>query len=76
MDALKLVKMANDIATFFAAEPDRVAAAASVAQHMERFWDPRMRGALHAWVEQQGGAGLDPLALEAVRSRRAGTAPR
>ena len=35
--------MANDIGTFFEAEPDKAEAARSVANHLRRFWDPRMR---------------------------------
>ena len=43
MDGQKLVKMANQIAAFFAAEPDRKAAVEGVAGHLKRFWEPRMR---------------------------------
>ena len=71
MEPLKLVKMANEIAAFFAAEPDPKAAAAGVASHLRRFWDPRMRAQLLAWVDEHGGAGLVPLALAAVREKRA-----
>jgi len=43
MDARKLIRMANDIAAFFAAEPDRKVAVTGVANHIVRFWEPRMR---------------------------------
>lgn len=76
MEPMKLVKMANEIAAFFGAEPDRAVAVEGVAQHLKRFWDPRMRGALLAWVDQQAGAGLAPLALEAVRAKRAELTPK
>ncbi len=76
MEPLKLVKMANEIAAFFAAEPDPKVAADGVASHLKRFWDPRMRAQLLAWVDEQAGAGLVPLALEAVRAKRADLAPR
>jgi len=39
----RLVTMANDIAAFFAGESNKEAAAAGVANHLTRFWDPRMR---------------------------------
>ena len=38
MDGPKLVKMANDIAHFFRAEPDRKDAIAGVAGHLKKFW--------------------------------------
>ena len=70
MDALKLVKMANEIAAFFESEPDHAVAVDGVAQHVKRFWEPRMRRAIYAWLDEQGGAGLRPLALEALRTQR------
>ena len=43
----KLVRMANQIASFFAHEgPER--ATASIADHLRKFWDPRMRGQIVA----------------------------
>ncbi len=75
MDALKLVKMANEIAAFFESEPDHAVAVDGVAQHIKRFWEPRMRRGIFAWLDQQGGAGLSPLALEALRTKRALLAP-
>ncbi len=60
MEPMKLVKMVNEIAAFFGAEPDRAVALEGVAQHLKRFWDPRMRRELLAWVDQHGGAGLVP----------------
>jgi formate dehydrogenase subunit delta len=65
MQIERLVKMANEIATFFASESPPGEAAPNVATHLTRFWDPRMRREimLHA---QQGGAGLSDLARAAV----------
>ena len=37
-----------------------------IADHLRKFWDPRMRREIIAHVER-GGAGLDPAALKAVR---------
>ncbi len=70
MDAKKLVKMANEIGAFFQAEPDRQAALDGVAGHLKRFWDPRMRRELLRWVDEQAGAGLSPLVLDAIRANR------
>ncbi|TAH46873.1 MAG: formate dehydrogenase, partial [Gammaproteobacteria bacterium] len=35
--------MANDIAAYFASEPDREAAISGIVNHIEKTWDPRMR---------------------------------
>lgn len=64
MQAEKLVRMANQIAAFFKAQGS--SAPAEVADHLEKFWDPRMRRGILAHVAS-GGEGLDPVALEAVR---------
>lgn len=62
--AERLVYMANQIATFFAAQPGEVGAQ-QTADHLKNFWDPRMRQAvlehLHA-----GGQGLSPVAAAGV----------
>lgn len=61
----RLVAMANDIAAFFEAEADPAAAADSVAQHLRRFWEPRMRREIAEHL-QRGGEGLMPLACAGV----------
>ncbi len=64
-----LVKMANQIGQFFEAEPDKDQAVKDIASHLKRFWDPRMRTAIIAHVEQ-GGEGLMEIVATAVRSQR------
>ena len=60
----RLVYMANQIGRFFATQgPDE--AVAGTADHIEKFWDPRMRAAILAHVEA-GGAGLEPMVREAI----------
>ncbi len=76
MEARKLVKMANDIGAFFEAEPDPARAVAGVADHLRRFWDPRMRRALYGWLDESGGEGLRPLVKEAITSHREKLAPK
>lgn len=61
----KMVRMANQIATFFESQPGEDHAA-KVAAHLNDFWDPRMRAQLIAYVAE-GGEGLSPLALQAAR---------
>ena len=65
----KLVRMANQIATFFATQPGDTQAA-EIAGHLKAFWEPRMLQALYAHVDA-GGEGLSPLVLKAVERLRA-----
>ena len=66
MSPEKLVYMANQIGKFFANQGEEKAVAA-IADHIQRFWEPRMRGAIEAHLEA-GGAGLDPFVAKAVAS--------
>ncbi|MBM3802076.1 MAG: formate dehydrogenase subunit delta [Acidimicrobiia bacterium] len=70
MDVQRLVKMANDIASFFEAEPDTSKGARGAADHLKNFWDPRMRRQLLSYLDEQGGAGLKSIVLEALRQHR------
>ncbi len=70
MNVEKLAKMANDIGAYFDADPDRAAAMDGVAGHLQRFWDPRMRRELLAWVDEGGGEGLLPLVRDVLSERR------
>lgn len=69
MNVQKLVKMANEIAAFFASEPDASLRLAGVAGHLRRFWDPRMRRELLAYVDG-GGEGLSDLARAAIEKHK------
>jgi formate dehydrogenase subunit delta len=60
-----LVQMANDIGQFFAAELRREDAIRGIANHIERYWDPRMRRQIEKYFSE-GGEGLEELAREAV----------
>jgi len=61
----KLVRMANQIATFFHSQPANEAPN-GVATHINKFWEPRMRRQLFDIVDNHGGEGLDSLVLQAV----------
>jgi formate dehydrogenase subunit delta len=65
MNTDQLVAMANDIAAFFAGDPDSAAAAAAVANHLTRFWEPRMRREIVAY-QRAGGTGLSAVARAGV----------
>jgi formate dehydrogenase subunit delta len=70
MDIDNLVHMANRIGEFFQAMPDHAEALDGIASHLKRFWEPRMRHALAAHLDQQGGSGLMPLVHEALTLHR------
>jgi formate dehydrogenase subunit delta len=62
--------MANQIGRFFASQP-HADATAGTADHIRKFWDPRMRSAILAHLAA-GGAGLDPVPLAAVETLKEG----
>jgi formate dehydrogenase subunit delta len=67
----KLIYMANQIGIFFASQrADR--AVPGIAEHIRKFWDPRMREAIVLHVDN-GGAGLDPVVREAIVQLRDST---
>lgn len=66
MDVEHLVTMANDIAAFFDSDPDKALAVEGVRFHISRFWEPRMRKAIIAHLQQKNGAGLSATARSAI----------
>jgi formate dehydrogenase subunit delta len=73
MSAERLVTMANQIGRFFVAQ-DEAAAPAAIADHLRKFWDPRMRAGILAHLEA-GGIGLDPPVRAALERLRAAEVP-
>ena len=72
--AKKLVYMANQIAAFFHTQP-KDEAIAGVADHINHFWEPRMRTQLFAILEEEDN-GLDDLVVAAAAHiRRPGPVP-
>lgn len=61
----KLIRMANQIATFFLSQPED-GRALGVATHINKFWEPRMRRQLFEHIDQ-GGDGLLPLVMDASK---------
>ena len=68
MNSDLLIKMTNEIGEFFAGVEvnDPQAAARDVANHLRRYWEPRMRAQMLKYYEQRQGAGLTDLAKNAV----------
>jgi formate dehydrogenase subunit delta len=62
-----LASMANDISDFFEGEVGPADAPASIAQHLQRYWDPRMRAKIIAYAAG-GGEQLCAAALAAVKT--------
>jgi formate dehydrogenase subunit delta len=62
----KLIYMANQIGKFFASQGTEKAAVGT-ADHIKKFWDPRMRAQIIAHLKA-GGAGLDPAVRAAIGS--------
>ena len=61
-----LIKMANEIGDFFTGASPPGQAAKDVANHLKRYWEPRMHRQMLAYYEQRQGAGLSDVAREAV----------
>jgi formate dehydrogenase subunit delta len=65
MQTEDMIHMANQIAAFFASYPHDEAVA-GVQDHLQKFWEKRMRRQIIQYVAE-GGAGLHPLVLDAVK---------
>jgi hypothetical protein len=59
----KIVRMANQIGTFFESVPHDQGVA-GIAEHINKFWEPRMRRHFFEMIDA-GGDGLSPLVVEA-----------
>ena len=68
MDIHNIVRMANQIADFYKSYPHDEAVK-ETADHINRFWEPRMRRAFFEHMAK-GGEGFDPLVKEAAGAVR------
>lgn len=66
MNVERLATMANDIANFFHAETDHNVGVEGVANHLKKFWEPRMRKEIIAYARSGNHDELSPLAHEGV----------
>jgi formate dehydrogenase subunit delta len=64
----RLIYMANQIGKFFQSQGNDKAVP-GIAEHLRKFWEPRMRTAILAHLDA-GGSGLDPEVREAVATLR------
>ena len=61
----KIVRMANQIGTFFESKQDRAEGVHGIAEHINKFWEPRMRRHFFEIVDA-GGEGLKSIVMEAA----------
>jgi len=64
MNAKRLTAMANQVGAFFRLQGE-AAAIDGIENHLRKFWDPRMRGQILAYL-REGGEGLEPSVRAAV----------
>lgn len=78
MNVTRLAEMANDIAHYFDAEPDRDAAVDGMVSHLQSFWEPRMREQIVLYLQENNGAELSSFARESIAelARRSHAPPR
>jgi len=65
MSTDELIRMANQIAQFFASYPEDEACQ-GLHNHIQSFWSPNMRAQLQGHIEH-GGAGLNALVVTAMQ---------
>ena len=80
MEIDTLIHMANRIGAFFEAQPDRDEGLDGVAEHLRRYWEPRMRRSLLAHIDSgpvpaPGAEALSPFVREAIARHRVGLTP-
>ncbi len=64
----KMIREANQIATFFHSK-HHAEGVAGVAEHINKFWEPRMRRQFFEMIDA-GGEGFDELVIEASATIR------
>ncbi|KQP21932.1 formate dehydrogenase subunit delta [Pseudorhodoferax sp. Leaf267] len=70
MDTANLIRMANRIGDFFAAMPEREEALHGIAEHIRKFWEPRMRRELLAAMDADEAGALQDIVREALATHR------
>jgi hypothetical protein len=64
METRDMVRMANQIGAFFKSYGEKEALE-GISDHINKFWEPRMRKDFFAYLDL-GGDGLDPLVAKAA----------
>ena len=66
MDTQHLIQMANQIGDFFEAYPNKTEAIDGIANHIRKFWEPRMRRQIYESMAQGSATELSTLVKEAL----------
>ena len=75
MDTHNLVHMANQIGEFFSAYPDRNEALEGIANHIRKFWEPRMRLKLIESMDQGLTGDMSELVTQSLTMHRVSLQP-
>ena len=76
MNEQHLIEMANRIGEFFESMPDHDEALAGIADHIRRFWEPRMRRAILATLDDPAAfKPMRPIVREALTQARSQLTP-
>lgn len=76
MDVNNLIHMANRIGEFFQSYPDKTEAVEGIANHIAKFWEPRMRRAVLGELDGSLKDSFMPLVLEALKLNRERLTPK
>jgi len=76
MDINNLVVMANRIGDFFESMPNQQEAKKNIANHIRKFWDPRMRLALISNLDHPLSKALHSLVREAISENKQNLLPK
>ncbi|MBC7489748.1 MAG: formate dehydrogenase subunit delta [Glaciimonas sp.] len=68
MNVENLIKMANQIGSFFETMPDRPQAMTDFSMHIKRFWAPPMRNELLKYVEREEENELKGIVRDSIRA--------
>jgi formate dehydrogenase subunit delta len=75
MNEQHLIEMANRIGEFFESMPDHDEALAGIADHVRRFWEPRMRRAILRVLDTDDARALREIVRDSLGSYRAELTP-
>jgi formate dehydrogenase subunit delta len=65
-----LIEMANDIGAYFISDKNHERARDGVRNHLERFWDPRMRRVIVASLDTGDADSMSAIVREAISTHR------
>lgn len=76
-----LIQKANRIGAFFEAMPDRDEGTEGIVNHIQKFWEPRMRTAMLTFLSEHpdgrtAQSHLSPIVLDAIQNHRERLTPK